>query len=66
MLVIPRNVRPLIGNPGSTGRQRRTVTKFVEFMEKELVPAVLSPSVKAKVRRAIKEKLTLYKLSGLP
>ena len=33
-------------------------------MEKELVPAVLSPSVEAKVRRAIKEKLALCKLSG--
>ena len=30
------------------------------------MPAVLSPSVEAKVRRAIKEKLTLCKLSGLP
>ena len=30
------------------------------------MPAVLSPSVEAKVRRAIKEKLALGKLSGLP
>ena len=30
------------------------------------MPAVLSPSVEAKVRRAIKEKLALCKLSGLP
>ena len=30
------------------------------------MPAVLSPSVEAKVRRAIKEKLALSKLSGLP
>ena len=28
--------------------------------------AVLSPSVEAKVRRVIKEKLALCKLSGLP
>ena len=28
--------------------------------------AVLSPSVEAKVRRAIQEKLALCKLSGLP
>ena len=30
------------------------------------MPAVLSPSVEAKVRRDIKEKLALCKLSGLP
>ena len=30
------------------------------------MPAVLSPSVEAKVRIAIKEKLALCKLSGLP
>ena len=30
------------------------------------MPAVLSPSVETKVRRAIKEKLALCKLSGLP
>ena len=30
------------------------------------MPAVLSPSVEAKVRRAIKEKVALFKLSGLP
>ena len=35
-------------------------------MDEELVPAVLSPSVEAKVRRAFKEKLALCKLSGLP
>ena len=29
------------------------------------MPAVLSPSVEAKVKRAIKEKLALCKLSGL-
>ena len=38
----------------------------MKVMEKELVPAVLSPSVDAIVRRAIKEKLALCKLSGLP
>ena len=38
----------------------------MKVMEKELVPAVLSPSVDGKVRRAIKEKLSLCKLSGLP
>ena len=30
------------------------------------MPAVLPPSVEAKVKRAIKEKLALCKLSGLP
>ena len=30
------------------------------------MPAVLSPNVEAKVRRAIKEKLALCKLLGLP
>ena len=35
-------------------------------MEKELAPAVLSAIVEAKVRRAIKEKFALCKLSGLP
>ena len=30
------------------------------------MPAVLSPSVEAKVKRAIKEKLALCKLSELP